>query len=72
MQVLRVLDSSGDSVLEFDAADSTASATQAARELFERLTSGHYAAFDGAGGGKIASFNQVGDETLLVPKLVGG
>ena len=71
MKTIRVLDSTGDTVLQYDPTD-----TKAAREaeaLFGRLMSEGSAAFrTGADGGKITSLDQAGEETIVIPRVVGG
>jgi uncharacterized protein YggE len=76
MKVLRVLDSSGDSVIKFDETAAQAEARAKAKELFDRLTGKGARAFDvSEGDGKakpIKSFAEVGTETVIVPILTGG
>lgn len=80
-KILRRLDSTGDTAIEFDPevkSDAEAKATEGARILFERLTGNEGAvAFnvnrgDGKPDEKITQFGQIENETILVPKIVGG
>lgn len=80
-KILRRLDSTGDTAIEFDPDVKTkpaSKATDEARALFERLTAKEGAiAFnvnrgDGKPDEKITKFGQIENETILVPKIVGG
>lgn len=77
MKMLRVLDKSGDSVLEFTEAD--AEATAKAKAVFDDWMKKKLAAFstkrpNGEPDQKITSFDQIeeGAETILVPAIVAG
>ncbi|MCC7547320.1 MAG: hypothetical protein IT532_06110 [Burkholderiales bacterium] len=77
MKVLRVLDSTGDRVIEFDESDATLTAQREAKALFEcMLTSGSVAFKVNRGEGrvdeKVADFNALENETVIVPRVVGG
>ena len=77
MKTLRVLDSSGDRAITFDDTESTAPARREAQALFERMLAGGSSAFKvnrGAGkpDEKVMEFSALGDETILVPRIVGG
>ncbi|MCW5621406.1 MAG: hypothetical protein KIS79_09905, partial [Burkholderiales bacterium] len=77
MKVLRVLDSTGDRVIEFDDSDATLTAQREAKALFERmLTSGSVAFKVNRGEGrpdeKVADFDALENETVIVPRVVGG
>lgn len=77
MKILRVLDSSGDRVLNFDDTEATASAHAQARALFERMLGGGATAFKvNRGGGKpdekATEFSTLENETIVVPRIVGG
>lgn len=77
-QLIRILDSSGDSRFEFDLEDQTVDGHRmntAAREAFEHAMSAGGQAFNLKPEGdseKIKRFDQVGDETVVVPRIVGG
>lgn len=78
-RVIRVLDNTGDSVVEFDSeAKAEDKAKAAAKALFERLTKERGAtAFDVSKGPNeparvVKNFADVGEETILVPRIVGG
>ena len=75
MKVLRVLDSSGDRVLTFD--DTRASERAEAQELFERLLAKDFTAFkvnraQGRPDEKVTEFSNLENETIVVPRMVGG
>jgi hypothetical protein len=77
MKILRVLDSSGDRLLTFDDKPHSKQARVEAQELFERLTNGGSTAFsvnraDGKPDKKVAQFSQLENETIIVPRMVGG
>jgi hypothetical protein len=77
MKILRVLDSSGDRVIVFDGTQETAAARAEAQALFERLLSAGSTAFKvNRGGGspdeRVTDFSALEDETIVVPRLVGG
>ncbi len=76
-KTLRVLDSSGDTVVEFDAAQADAKATGEAKALFDRLTQGGSAVFavnraSGAPDQKVTSFDSLEEQNIVVKPLVGG
>jgi len=75
MKTLIVMDSSGDSRVEFDDTPATEAARNEARALFERVQGQGGAAFvldREKGDTKITDFSQVEGETVLVPRVVGG
>jgi hypothetical protein len=77
MKILRVLDSSGDRVITFDGTQDTAAARAEAEALFVRLLSGGSIAFkvnrgEGRPDERVTDFSALEDETILVPRLVGG
>ena len=77
MKKLRLMDSTGDSVVEFDPAQADADVTREAKALFERLTKQGAAVFTVAGGGevsdrKVTNFDELADENVIVPRIVGG
>jgi hypothetical protein len=71
MKKLKVMDSSGDTVVEFEAGTE---AEQLARELFERLTAKGAAVFStGAGGDvRVKDFAELGETNIVVPAIVAG
>lgn len=71
---LMVMDSSGDTRIEFEPAEVDAKATKEAKELFDRLTAGGARAFQiGEKSDKIiTNFNDVQGEVVIVPRIVGG
>lgn len=74
-KILRTLDSTGDTVVEFDPADAVATAE--AKALFDRLRAEGRAAFavnraGGAPDAKLTDFSQLENETVLIPRVVGG
>jgi hypothetical protein len=77
MKILRVLDSSGDRVIAFDDTEATALARAQAQALFERLLAGGHTAFkvnrgEGKRDEKATDFSTLENETILVPRIVGG
>ncbi|HMK23516.1 MAG TPA: hypothetical protein VK466_14365 [Terriglobales bacterium] len=77
MKILRVLDSSGDRVIVFDDSEATASARAQAQALFERMLAGGSTAFkvnrgEGKSDEKVTKFSALENETIVVPRIVGG
>jgi hypothetical protein len=77
MKTLRILDSSGDRVLEFDENEATTTARREAKALFERMLASGSVAFkvnrgDGKPDEKTADFSALENETVIVPRVVGG
>jgi hypothetical protein len=77
MKTLRVLDSSGDRVVEFDDTAASTESREQAKALFERLLAGGSAAFKvnrgkGAPDEKVTDFAALENETIVVPRVVGG
>lgn len=74
MKRLMVMDSTGDTRIDFDPA-TDAKATQEARALFEKLTGQGAAVFavNRADGDKrVTSFDELEAENVVVPRIVGG
>lgn len=76
-KTLRVMDSTGDTVVEFETDAAIASkAEMEARALFDRLTSKGAAVFAvnrGEGGDKrVRNFNDLEAENVVIPLIVGG
>lgn len=77
MKVLRVLDSTGDRVIEFDESDATLTTQREAKALFERMLASGSVAFkvnrgEGKPDEKVADFGALENETVIVPRVVGG
>jgi len=77
MKTLRVLDSSGDRMVRFDEGDATKEARAQAQALFARMLAGGATAFkvnrgDGKPDEKVSDFSALEDETIVVPRIVGG
>jgi len=77
MKILRFLDSSGDREISFDDSEAMAEAKAEARRLFERSMAAGAVAFsvNRKGGGadqKVGEFSALEDETVVVPRIVGG
>ena len=79
MKTLRVLDASGDTVIEFDETEATAEAMTKAKAVFDGWMKKKLPAFltkrsNGKPDEKITSFDQIeaGAETILVPAIVAG
>ena len=77
MKVLRFLDSSGDREIGFDESEQMAQARAEAQRLFEASLAAGAVAFgvNRAGGApdrKVTDFSALEDETVVVPRIVGG
>jgi hypothetical protein len=77
MKIIRILDSSGDRVLEFDETDAGTLARREARALFERMLASGSTAFkvnrgEGRPDEKVTDFSTLENETVVVPRVVGG
>lgn len=79
MKMLRLLDKSGDTVIEFDETEATAEQAAKAKATFDDWMKKKLPAFltkraSGAPDLKITSFDQIesGAETILVPAIVAG
>lgn len=77
MKKLRVMDSSGDTVVEFDETEATTKARDEAKALFERLMEKGAAAFAvnrdaGETDMRVTNFNDLEAENIIVPRIVGG
>lgn len=77
MKVLRFLDSSGDREIRFDDSEAMAEARAEAQRLFESSLAAGAVAFsvNRAGGKadqKVGKFSALENETVVVPRIVGG
>ena len=77
MKKLSVMDSSGDTVIEFDETEATAKAAEEARALFERMTAKGAAVFavnrgEGKPDLRVKDFGALEQENIIVPAIVGG
>lgn len=77
MKTLRFLDSSGDREISFDDSETTAQARAEAQRLFERSLATGAVAFSvnrrgGSADQKVGEFSALEDETVVVPRIVGG
>jgi len=77
MKVLRVLDSTGDRVVEFDESEATLTAQREAKALFERMLASGSVAFkvnrgEGRADEKVSDFSALENETVIIPRVVGG
>lgn len=76
MKKLRMMDSTGDTVIEFDEAQLEASATKEAQELFARMADkgAVFAVNRGAGQAdkRVTNFNELEADNIAVPRIVGG
>ncbi|HZR02753.1 MAG TPA: hypothetical protein VFA81_06260 [Burkholderiales bacterium] len=77
MHTLRILDSSGDRVIEFDESEASVNARREAKALFERMLASGAVAFkvnrgEGAVDEKVTDFNALENETVVIPRVVGG
>ena len=77
MKTLRVMDSTGDTVLKFDETEATAAAASEAKALFERMTGKGAAVFavnrgEGQPDKRVKNFNELEQDNVIVPAIVGG
>jgi len=77
VKTLRILDSSGDSVVRFDDSDAASVARKEAQALFERMLASGAVAFkvnrsEGKPDEKVSNFSDLEDETVIVSRIVGG
>ena len=78
MKKIRVMDSTGDTVIEFDETLAMKDkATLEAEALFDRLTKNSAAVFavnrgEGQPDKRVTHFNELGEENIIVPRIVGG
>ena len=76
-KVLRFLDSSGDREIRFDDSEAMEEARAEAQRLFESSIAAGAVAFSvnrtgGAPDRKVGDFSTIEDETVVVPRIVGG
>lgn len=77
-KVLKVMDSSGDSRVEFECGDAMKTKPEMEAEaLFDRLTKKGAAVFavnraDGQPDKRVTNFNELEAENVIVPAIVGG
>ncbi len=74
-KLLQVMDSTGDTKVAFDEADTKA--TEEAKALFERMTGKGAAVFavnrgDGQADKRVKNFTDLEAENVIVPTIVGG
>lgn len=77
MKILRFLDSSGDREISFDDSEAMADAKTEAQRLFERSMAAGAVAFSvnrkgGKPDQKVGEFSALEDETVVVPRIIGG
>jgi hypothetical protein len=77
MKTIRILDSSGDRAITFDDTEAAASARAQAQAWFERTLAGGSTAFkvnrgEGKADEKVSAFSELENETIVVPRIVGG
>ncbi|HTS54133.1 MAG TPA: hypothetical protein VMH26_12735 [Burkholderiales bacterium] len=77
MKTLRVLDSSGDRVVHYDDTEAMAQSRAQAEALFNRMLAAGSTAFKvnrghGAPDEKVTDFSSLENETIVVPRVVGG
>jgi hypothetical protein len=77
MKTVRVLDSSGDRVVEFDDTRAMAQSRAQAEALFNRMLASGSTAFKvnrghGKPDEKVTEFSKLENETIVVPRVVGG
>lgn len=76
-KVLRRMDSTGDSVFRFDDTEATAAARAEAEKVFADMLAKGARAFkvnraDGQPDEPVSKFTDIENETVLVPRIVGG
>ena len=75
MKMLRMMDSTGDTVINFDEAKAKADATKEVRALFERMSKAGAAVFsiDKDGGNtRVKDFKDLAEDNVIVPRIVSG
>ena len=78
MKTLRVMDSSGDSVIEFEpGVEMVNKAEKEARALFDRMTKKGAAVFavnrgEGKPDVRVRDFNALEQDNVIVPAIIGG
>ena len=77
MKTLRKMDSTGDTVIEFDELAADAKATIEAKALFARMAAGGGAVFavnrgEGQPDKRVTNFNDLEADNLVIPRIVGG
>jgi hypothetical protein len=77
MKLLRILDSSWDRVIHFDDTEGEAQARAQAQALFTRMLASGSTAFkvnrgEGRSDEKVNDFSALDQETIIVPRIVGG
>jgi hypothetical protein len=77
MKTLRVLDSSGDRVVHYDDTEAMRQSRAQAEALFNRMLASGSTAFrvnrrNGKPDEKVSDFSALENETILVPRVVGG
>lgn len=72
-KVLKVMDKTGDTVVEFDS-EVDNQAKSEARELFDKIMAKGSAVFSVKGGDseQVRNFDQLGEENVVVPRITGG
>ena len=77
MKTIRILDSTGDRAITFDESPSTALARAEAKALFDQRLAGGAVAFkvnrgEGRPDERATEFSALENETVLIPRIVGG
>ena len=77
MKKLRVMDSTGDTVIDFNEKKAEADATKEAKALFERMTQQGAAVFAINRGEdrvdkRVKNFNELEQDNVVVPLITGG
>lgn len=77
MKTLRVMDSTGDTVLKFDESEATVKAAAEAKALFDRMTGKGAAVFavnrgEGKPDLRVKNFNELEADNVIVPAIQGG
>lgn len=76
MKTLRVMDSTGDTVIQFDEAKAKSTATKEAKALFDRLSARGAVFAVNRGKGiddkRVTNFNELEADNIAVPRIVGG
>lgn len=77
MKTLRLMDHTGYTAIAFDETEATTAHRDEARALFDRLTKKGTPVFavnraDGAPDKRVRNFNELENENIIVPVIVGG
>lgn len=72
MKTIRKMNHTGDTAVTFDETQVDSAATAEARALFDRLTKGEKASVFTADGRRVERFEDLAEDNVAVPRIVGG